>query len=326
MEQKVLCAVECRLLGRCDWREWTGNWKWWQIHTLLNRGGPRRRVGHWLDIRELTDNEIDHTGWWPRHRIRPQGHRMGGGSGQVRGGGSRDGSRVELSGNDSRGHGGAGEVLDRTCKGEGWPGCKVHRRQGRAGGRMVSGSNEQRSQCYSKEDQHPHQIKEVVKPQHRREEKTGWKRQTQKTEFGGGRKSEGRAPEVDSEDEEQNAKWLLVEPLGRRRVDSSKIHWRLGGLDRGGINGWRREASKHSLGVWLDTETGIFHLEWRRSVLDATPSSKCTYTRHWGSSWASLIFSVSQKSTGPSQAIFWPYTATLEVGQSEDWEADRGCN
>jgi hypothetical protein len=68
---------------------------------------------------------------------------------------------------------------------------------------MVSGSNEQRPQRHSKEDQNLRQIKEVVERRHQRKKKSGRKRKKE-TELGGGRQGESKAPEVDSAIQEQN--------------------------------------------------------------------------------------------------------------------------
>jgi hypothetical protein len=68
---------------------------------------------------------------------------------------------------------------------------------------MVSGSNEQLSQCHSKEDQDLRQIKEVVERRHQREKKMSRKREKE-TEPGGGRQGESKAPEVDSAIQGQN--------------------------------------------------------------------------------------------------------------------------
>jgi len=129
---------------------------------------------------------------------------MGGGSGQTGGGRSREGIRVEFSCNDGAGLGGSREVMEGASEGESPPECRVHRRQGGTGGRMVSRGNEQRSQLHSKEDQDLCQIKEVVEHRHQRKEKGGRKGEKKKAEFGGGHQGEGRAPEVDSAVQEPN--------------------------------------------------------------------------------------------------------------------------
>jgi hypothetical protein len=52
--------------------------------------------------------------------------------------------------------------MDGCSVGEGSSGYRVHRELGEAGGHMMSGSNEQRSQRHSKLDQDLRKIKEVV--------------------------------------------------------------------------------------------------------------------------------------------------------------------
>jgi len=93
--------------------------------------------------------------------------------------------------------------MEGIIEGEGSPGGRVHSRRGGARGRMVSGSNEQRPQRHSKEDQNLRQIKEVVERRHQRKKKSGRKRK-KKTELRGGRQGECKAPEVDSAIQEQN--------------------------------------------------------------------------------------------------------------------------
>jgi len=48
--------------------------------------------------------------------------------------------------------------MDGTCKRDSSPGCRIHRRQGGTGGRMVSECNEQYFQYHGKEDQGLHQM------------------------------------------------------------------------------------------------------------------------------------------------------------------------
>jgi len=55
-------AAECCVLGRCDWRESTGDWKWRQAPPLLDKREPGRRVGHRPDAGKLTNCKVDHTG------------------------------------------------------------------------------------------------------------------------------------------------------------------------------------------------------------------------------------------------------------------------
>jgi len=78
---------------------------------------------------------------------------------------------VELSGNDGAGLGGSGEVIDGTSEGKSSPECRVHRRQGVTGGRMVSRSNEQHSRLHSREDQDLREINQVVEQRHQRKQK-----------------------------------------------------------------------------------------------------------------------------------------------------------
>ena len=61
--------------------------------------------------------------------------------------------------------------MEGTIKGESSPRHRMHRGQGGAGDRMVSGNNEHQSRCHSKEHQHLRQIKEVVEQQHQKKTK-----------------------------------------------------------------------------------------------------------------------------------------------------------
>jgi len=74
---------------------------------------------------------------------------MGGGWGRAGGGGSREGSRVKLSWNDTGGLGSSRDVMEGIGEAEGSPECRVRSRQGGARGRMVTGCNEQRPQRHS---------------------------------------------------------------------------------------------------------------------------------------------------------------------------------
>ena len=122
---------------------------------------------------------------------------MGGGSRQAGGGGSREGSRVEFSGDDGEGRRSSGEAMEGISEGEGSTRCRVHRGRGGAGGRMVSGSNEQRFRHHGEENQDLCQVKEVVERRHQKMKKDGREREKEKTELGGGCPGEGRAAEVD---------------------------------------------------------------------------------------------------------------------------------
>ena len=103
---------------------------------------------------------------------------------------------MELGCNDGEGLGSSREVMEGICEGEGSPGCRVHRRRGGARGRMVSGSNEQRCQRHSKEDQNLRQINGEVECRNQLEKKRGRKRK-KSTESRGGRQGESKVPEVD---------------------------------------------------------------------------------------------------------------------------------
>jgi len=173
----VPSAAERHLLGTGDWLERTGSWEWGPAHTILDKRGLRRRVGQWHDISEWTDNEVVHTGWRPRHQMWPRGHWVGGRSGQARGGGSPEGSKVELSCDDWGGRRGSGEAVGGTSEGESSSGSRLHRRRGGTG--MVSGSIDQCSQRHGKADQDLRQIEAVVDRWHRRREKSGRQRETE---------------------------------------------------------------------------------------------------------------------------------------------------
>jgi len=239
---EVPCVAERHLLGRSDWREWTGSWEWWPAHTLLDKRGPQSQVGHQLDVAKSTNHEIVYTGWWPRHRIWQRCYRVGGRRGQAGVGRSWEGSRVELSFNDRGGRRGSRNAMCQTSARESSPGRRMFITWGGTGG-MVSGSNDQCSQHHGKEDQDLHQFKEVVERWHRREKKSSRKRKTRKTEVGEGCPGEGRAPDVNSAVQEPNVEWLLAEPEGSWVVESSTIRQPSSGHDRGGLNRQKRQAA-----------------------------------------------------------------------------------
>jgi len=122
---------------------------------------------------------------------------VGGRSGQVGAGRSREGSRVEISCDDREGLGGSGDGMDGTSKEGSSADCRMNRRQGRTGGRMVSGSNEQCSQCHGKEDQDLPQIEQVVERRHQREKQSRRKTKMMIMDVGVGHQGKGRAPDVD---------------------------------------------------------------------------------------------------------------------------------
>jgi len=69
---------------------------------------------------------------------------------------------VEFSGNDGEGRGDSREAVNCMSEGKSSPGCRVYRRRGGAGGRMVLETNVHRSRCHGKGNQDLCQIKEVV--------------------------------------------------------------------------------------------------------------------------------------------------------------------
>jgi hypothetical protein len=118
---------------------------------------------------------------------------------------------MELSCNDGGGLGSSREALEGISEEEGSPEYRVHSRQDGARGRMVSGSNEQRLQRRSKEDQKVHQIKELVECPHQRKKNNGRKRKKMK-KLVGSSQGESTSPEVDSVIQDQIVEWVLVEP------------------------------------------------------------------------------------------------------------------
>jgi len=116
---------------------------------------------------------------------------------------------VEFGCSDRERRGSSGEAMGGTSEGESAIRCRVHSGRGGAGGRMVSGSNEQRSRRHSKENQDSCQIKEMVERRHQRKKKDGKEREKEKTALGEGCPGEGRAPEVDPAVQERNVERLL---------------------------------------------------------------------------------------------------------------------
>ena len=122
---------------------------------------------------------------------------MGGGSRQAGGGRSWEGSRSEIGCNDTGRCGSSGEAMYGMSEGESSTRCRVDRGRGGAGGRMVSGANEQRTGHHEKENQHLCQIKQVVERRHQKTKKDGRASEKENMEFPGGFPGEGRSLEVD---------------------------------------------------------------------------------------------------------------------------------
>jgi len=101
---------------------------------------------------------------------------------------------------------------------------------------MMSGSNEQQSECHSKEDQDLCQVEEVVERPHQREKKSDGKIKMKKTEFGDGCPLKGRALELVSAVQEPNVESLLAHPHGNRGVESGTIRQPSSRHDRGGLD------------------------------------------------------------------------------------------
>jgi len=138
---------------------------------------------NWLTQSEIPNNKMVHTGWWPPHWIWLKGYRMGGGSRQAGGGRPQEGRRGEFSCNDRDRCRGSREAMDRTIEEESAPGCRVYRRQGGAGGYIVTGSNKQCSRHRSKENQDMRQYRVVPECQHWRMNRGVLKRENEETEL-----------------------------------------------------------------------------------------------------------------------------------------------
>jgi len=98
---------------------------------------------------------------------------------------------VEFTGNDGEGRRSSREALNGTSEEESSTRCSVHRGRGGAGGRMISGSNEQRSRPHGKANQGMCQVKEVVERGHPEKKKDGQEVDKEKKELGGGCPGEG---------------------------------------------------------------------------------------------------------------------------------------
>jgi len=83
---------------------------------------------------------------------------------------------VEFGDYDRERRGSSGEAIDSSWAGETSTRPRVHREHGGAGGRMVSGRNEQRSRHHSKDIQDLCQITGVLEHQHQRTKQDGRER------------------------------------------------------------------------------------------------------------------------------------------------------
>jgi len=101
--------------------------------------------------------------------------------------------------------------------------CRVLSGRGAAGGRRVSGSNEQHPRRHSKDNQELCQIRETMQRRHQREKKDGSEGEKEKTALGGGCPGDGRASEVNLAVQDRNVKRLLEKPEGSLVMESGMI-------------------------------------------------------------------------------------------------------
>jgi len=105
---------------------------------------------------------------------------------------------------------------------------------------MVSGSNEQRSQCHRKDDQDLRQIQEVVEGRHQTMKKSSLKREKE-TELGGGRQVETQPLSVDSVVQGDHVELLLAEAHGSRGLESRTIRQLSGSNHHAALDRYRRK-------------------------------------------------------------------------------------
>ena len=104
---------------------------------------------------------------------------------------------MEFSCDDGEGDRVSGEAMDGSSEEKSATRHTVQRRQRGAGGRMVSGSNEQRSQHHGKDDQDLCKVTEAVEHRNQKKKKVGREREKKKMELGGRCPGKGRAPAFD---------------------------------------------------------------------------------------------------------------------------------
>lgn len=84
----------------------------------------------------------------------------------------------------------------------------------------------------------------MVECRHEEKQKPGRESNTEETELRRGHQGAGRAPEVDSTDEEANVEQVLGKPDGGRVMESGMIYNTPGRRTCGGFNRHRRQPSK----------------------------------------------------------------------------------